>query len=458
MRKNYEMDMCHGPLFGKLLRFAVPLMLSSVLQLLFNAADVIVVGQFSGNQALAAVGSTSSLISLLVNLFIGLSVGANVMVARYYGAGDRDHLSQTTHTAILTALAGGTFLIFVGIALSRPVLELMGTPPDVIDQSILYMRIYFLGMPFFVVYNFGAAILRAVGDTRRPLYFLIVAGIINVIFNLFFVIVFKLGVAGVAIATVISQIISAVLVLLCLTRADGIYRVNLKALHIYRDKLWSMLRIGLPAGLQSVVVNLSNVLIQSSVNSFGSLAMAGHTAASNVENFLYVSVNAVSQTALSFTSQNMGARLYKRVDEVLKKCLLIVVCLGFTMGWLMFLCGRPLLHIFSPDPEVVEYGMIRMAILGIPYAICGLMDVLPGALRGIGSSLMPTIISLTGTCLFRVFWIYTIFRAAPSLEILYLSYPISWSLTVLMQGTCYFFERRRLFRKAQAEAPLEAQV
>ena len=292
MRKSYEMDMCNGPLLGKILIFAVPLMLSGILQLLFNAADIIVVGRFSGSHALAAVGSTSALINLLVNVFIGLSVGTNVLIAQYYGAKDRKNISETVHTSVLISL----ILVFVGVALAKPILKLMGTPDDVLNQAVLYIRIYFLGMPVTMLYNFGAAILRAIGDTKRPLYFLSIAGVVNVVLNLIFVIAFDMGVAGVALATVISQVISAALVVRCLVCMDGICRLNLKKLHIHRDKLMRMVQIGLPAGMQGAIFSLSNVLIQSSVNSFGSVAMAGNTAAANIEGFVYNSMNAVHQT------------------------------------------------------------------------------------------------------------------------------------------------------------------
>ncbi len=451
MRNKYEMDMCHGPLFGKILRFALPLTLTGILQLLFNTVDLVVVGQFTGSDALAAVGATSSLINLLVNLFIGLSVGTNVIVARYYGANDSENLREATHTAILTAIVVGIALVFVGIGISRPVLAAMDTPDDVLPQAMLYIRIYFIGMPALTLYNFGAAILRAIGDTRRPLYFLTISGVVNLVFNLIFVIVFHLGVAGVAIATVISQALSAVFVLLCLTRADGVYRVDLRALRIHGDKLLNMLLIGLPAGLQGMLTDFSNVVIQSSVNGFGSLAMAGNTAATSIVRFLYMSVNSVTQTALSFTSQNVGARQYKRVNQIAGNCVLIAALLGSGLGTLAYLFGRPLLGIFSPDPLVVEQGLFKLRILGIPYFLFAIMDVLPGVLRGLGSGVAPTVITLAGTCLFRILWIYTAFRAVPTLEMLYISYPVSWALTALMQTACFFIVRRRVFRRMRAQ-------
>ncbi len=454
MKKSYEIDMCSGPLFGKIMRFAVPLILSGVLQLLFNAADIIVVGRFTGSHALAAVGSTSALINLLVNLFIGVSVGANVMAARYFGSRSEKEMYETVHTAILTALIGGCLMIFIGILMARPVLELMGTPDDVLSHAVLYMRIYFIGMPSFMVYNFGAAILRAIGDTKRPLYFLTAAGVVNVIFNLLFVIVFHMGVAGVAIATVISQTISAALVLLCLCRSEGIYRLDLKKLHIHRDKLSAMLRIGLPAGFQGMVFNISNVLIQSSVNSFGSLAMAGNTAANNIEGFVYISTNSIYQTSLSFTSQNMGAKQYKRVDRILIECLLIVTVLGLVLGNGAYLLGNSLLQVYSSDPEVITFGISRLAVVCVSYALCGIMDVMAGSIRGMGCSVMPMVVSLTGACLFRVVWIFTAFKISRSLFTLYISYPISWVLTISMHVVCYLVMRKRKFGPPRNGAPL----
>ena len=445
MKRSYEIDMCNGPLFGKILRFAVPLILSGVLQLLFNAADIIVVGRFTGSGALAAVGSTSSLINLLVNLFIGISVGANVMAARYYGSGSETEMFQTVHTAILTALTGGCFMVFAGISVARPVLELMGTPDEVLPQAVLYMRLYFIGMPAFMAYNFGAAILRAIGDTKRPLYFLSAAGVINVLFNLLFVVVFHMGVEGVAIATVISQVISAILVLRCLCKSEGIYRLEFRKLHIHKDKLVAMLKIGLPAGFQGMMFNISNVLIQSSVNSFGSLVMAGNTAASNIEGFVYIALNAIYQTSLSFTSQNVGARQYKRVDRVLGCCVLIVAVLGTVLGVGAYLMGEVLLRVYSSDPHVIAYGMSRLALISAPYALCGIMDVLAGSLRGMGCSITPMVTSLTGACLFRVIWIFTVFQWNHSRFMLYVSYPISWTLVLLMNVACYAVIRKKRF-------------
>lgn len=442
-KRSYEINMCEGPIFKKIIIFAMPLVCSGVLQLLFNAADIIVVGRFSGNHALAAVGSTSSLINLLINLFIGISVGANVLVSRYYGARDYDNMADSVHTAVATAIVSGIIMIFVGVIAAKPMLELMGTPENVIDLSVLYMRIYFVGMPAFMIYNFGAAILRSIGDTKRPLYFLLVSGVINVIFNLFFVIVCHLGVAGVALATILSETVSAVLILLSLHQSEGALQLHFKKLKIHKDKLLPMLKIGLPAGLQGTIFSISNVLIQSSVNSFGDIVMAGNTAASNIEGFVYTAMNAVYQTALSFTSQNLGAKKYERIDKILIQCLMIVTLIGLVMGIGAYLLGTPLLSLYTDSKEVIQYGLIRMSFIAVPYFLCGVMDVFVGSLRGLGYSVMPMLVSLSGACLFRVIWIFTAFAASHTLFTLYISYPISWFLTALTHCMCYLVVRRK---------------
>ena len=444
--KKYEIDMCSGPLFGKILLFYIPLMLSGILQLLFNAADIVVVGRFVGSEALAAVGSTSSLINLLVNVFIGLSVGANVLAARFFGAGKKEELSDMVHTAIATSLVSGIFLIFLGVLLARPALLLMETPENVIDQAVLYMRIYFIGMPATMAYNFGSAILRAAGDTKRPLYYLFAAGVVNVVLNLFFVIVCGLGVAGVAIATVISQVISAALVIRCLALSDSDYKLDLRRLRIVPDKLLRMVQIGVPAGLQGALFSVSNVLIQSSVNSFGSVAMAGNTAASNIEGFVYTSMNAFHQTAISFTGQNYGARNYKRIGRILLICQLLVIAVGLLFGNAAYLLGDKLLLLYSSEPEVITYGLLRMSIICTTYCLCGMMDVMVGSLRGMGYSVMPMLVSLTGACLFRILWIYTVFQEIPTLQCLYWSYPVSWGLTFLAHLLCFVVVYRKLLK------------
>ncbi len=446
--KKYEIDMCNGPLLGKILIFYIPLMLSGILQLLFNAADIVVVGRFAGNESLAAVGSTSSLTNLIVNLFIGLSVGANVLVARYYGAGQKDELKEMVQTAVATAFVSGVFLIFAGFFVSRPALGWMGTPEDVIDHSVLYMRIYFGGMPFMMVYNFGSAVLRAVGDTKRPLYYLLIAGVVNVVLNLIFVIVFSMGVAGVASATVISQAISAVLVVRCLIRSDSVYRLEMKGIRIASDKLLKMVQIGIPAGMQGALFSISNVLIQSSVNSFGSVAMAGNTAGSNIEGFVYTAMNAFHQAAISFCGQNYGAQKYKRIGKVLLICEGLVIVVGAVMGNAAYFFAGTLLRIYSPDSEVIRYGVLRLSYICVTYFLCGMMDVIVGALRGMGYAIMPMLVSLTGACLFRVVWIYTVFQKYRTLECLYVSYPISWALTFLVHLVCFAVVYRKVLKRA----------
>ena len=442
--KKYEMDMCNGPLLSKIIIYSIPVILSGVLQLLFNAADIIVVGRFAGNHALAAVGSTSALINLLVNLFMGLSVGANVLVARYYGGGKEREISETVHTAVLTAIAGGIILIFIGFFLSRPLLTLMGTPEDVLDHAVLYMQIYFVGMPVMLLYNYGSSVLRAVGDTKRPLYFLMIAGVVNVILNLIFVICFHMGVAGVALATVLSQFISAGMIVRCLMKTDGSYRVEFAKLKFTWDKFKRMMQIGIPAGLQGSIFSISNVLIQSSVNSFGSIAMAGNTAGANIEGFVYMAMNAMHQTALSFTGQNMGAKNYKRVYKIMGTCLILVSIIGLVLGNGAYLLGNTLVGIYSPDPEVIHYGVVRLSVICTTYFLCGLMDVMVGVLRGMGYSIMPMIVSLTGACGLRVIWVFTVFAANRSLFVLYLSYPVTWTVTFLAHLACFLIVRRKL--------------
>lgn len=441
---KYEMDMCNGPLFSKLIIFSIPLILSGMLQLLFNAADIIVVGRFAGETALAAVGSTSSLTNLLVNVFMGLSVGANVLVARFYGAGQKKELDEMIHTAIATSIIAGIFLIFAGFFLARPALAFMGTPEDVIDQSVLYMRIYFSGMPVLMLYNFGSAVLRAIGDTKRPLYYLLFAGVINVVLNLIFVISFHMGVAGVALATVISQAISAILVIRCLILNDGMVRLELKKLRIVRDKLFKMIRIGVPAGLQGAMFSISNVLIQSSINTFGSIAMAGNTAALNIEGFIYTAMNAMHQGAVSFTGQNFGAHKFKRIGKIALLCEGMVFIVGLLLSVIVLFFVEPLLSLYSPEAEVIHYGVIRLQIICATYYLCGMMDVMVGILRGMGYAIAPMIISLTGVCVFRIVWIYTIFKKFRTLEVLYLSYPATWLLTFLVQLIMFLIIYKKL--------------
>lgn len=447
MNKTYEMDMCNGPVLKKILIFSIPLMLSGVLQLLFNAADIIVVGRFAGSQSLAAVGSTTALINLLINIFIGLSVGANVVVARAYGGRRDKDVSEAVHTAIAVSIVSGVILIVMGFVFSKLMLELMGTPDDVIDKAVLYMRIYFAGMPVVMLYNFGSAILRAVGDTRRPLYFLTIAGVVNIVLNLFFVIVMHMDVAGVALATVISQCISAGLVLRCLAKSEGGLKLELSKIKIHRKKMFQIFKIGLPAGMQGAIFSVSNVLIQSSVNSFGSIAMAGNAASANIEGFVYNAMNAVYQTNLSFTSQNIGGKKYTRVNKILFTCLGTVTAVGMILGFGAYAIGDELLLIYSTDPEVIRFGMLRMSIIATTYFTCGWMDTMVGSLRGMGYSVLPMIVSLTGACGLRILWIFTIFAQQRTLTSLYISYPVSWVITAGVHMLCYFLIKRKLPKK-----------
>lgn len=441
-KNKYEIDMCNGTIMDKLISFSLPLMLSGILQLMFNAVDIIVVGRFSGSQALAAVGSTSALINVFTNLFIGISLGANVLTARFYAAGREKEVSETVHTAITLALVSGIVMALVGLVFSKGALALMGTPDDVIGLSALYMRIYFLGMPFFMLYNYGAAILRAVGDTKRPLLFLMIAGVINACLNMVLVIVFKLGVAGVAIATVISQMISCVLVLRCLCRSESSYRLRFSELGMKGYYLKQIFSVGVPAGIQSTVINFSNVLLQSSVNSFGSTAMAGYTAANNLLGFLYVSVNSITQACMSFTSQNYGAGKTKRMDRVLIDCLILSCAFSLTMGCCAWFFGPQLLQIYTESSAVISCGVEILSFTTVTYFLCGIMDLIPGALRGMGRSAVPMILSIIGTVGTRIVWIFWIFPYHRSLDILFLSYPVSWILTILMQVICFFIVRK----------------
>ncbi len=449
-RGRYGIDMTEGALIPKLIRFSLPLMLTGILQLLYNAADVIVVGNFAGHTALAAVSSTGSLINLLVNVFMGLSVGASVTIAQAYGAGDLQRMRKAEHTAMTLALGMGIGVGLMGFFLARPMLQWMDSPEDVIDGAALYVRIYFIGMPANMLYNFGAAVLRAVGDTRRPLYYLTISGLVNVLLNLLLVIVFRMAVAGVAIATVASQTVSMVLVLLCLLRSHGPIRLEIRECRVDGPSALRMIRIGLPAGLQGSLFSISNVLIQSSVNSFGSLVVAGNGVASNIEGFVYTAMNAQHQACMTFAGQNYGAGKADRVRKTLWCCLGIVTVIGLSMGLAVLAFGEPLMSLYNGEPEVIARGMIRMRVILPTYFLCGLMDVMVGELRGIGYSVMPMIVSLAGACGLRIVWIMTVFAASPTLDTLYLSYPISWGITFAIHMLCYLLVARRKLRSLSA--------
>lgn len=455
MKKNkYEIDMCNGSIMDKLISFSIPLMISSILQLMFNAVDIVVVGRYNGSEALAAVGSTTALISIFTNLFIGIALGANVLAARYYAAERDKEMSESVHTALALALISGIAMVFIGVGVSRFALKLMDTPTNVIDQSVLYMRIYFAGMPFFMLYNYGAAILRAVGDTKRPLFFLVIAGMANVALDLLLVIVIPLGVAGVAIGTVTSQMISCILVFRCLYRSEGSYQFRFSKLKIKSMYLKHIFQVGIPAGIQSTVINFSNAMLQSSVNSFGSTAMAGYTAANNILGFLYVAVNAVTQACMSFTSQNYSVGKQKRMDRVLLDCILLSAGISGVLGVGAYIFGTQLLGVYTSETEVIRCGLEVLSITTVPYFLCGIMDLIPGAMRGMGHSAVPMVLSVIGTVGTRILWIYVFFPHHRSIHFLFISYPGSWILTIVMQAVCFYFVRKKCIQNQQIKNEL----
>ncbi len=445
--KQHVMDMCEGPILKKLLVFALPLMASSMLQLLFNAADIIVVGRFAGDNSLAAVGSTSSLINMMVNLFVGLSVGTNVLVAQFFGGKKERELSGTVHTSIALSIISGIILTIIGVIFAPIILKLMQTPQEVLDLAVIYLRTYFLGMTAAMVYNFGAAILRAIGDTKRPLIYLSIAGVVNVVFNLIFVIVFQWGVFGVGIATVMSQVVSAVLVVRCLMKEPGAFQLCLRELRIEKDKLIKILKIGLPAGFQGTLFSLSNVFIQASVNSFGATVVAGNSAAANIEGFVYVGMNAFHQAAISFTSQNYGAKKYDRIDKILWLTQACGIVVGSVLGVATYLGGPLLLKLYTTSDTVVQAGMIRLLYICVPYVLCGVMDIIVGVLRGIGYAVVPMFVSLIGVCGLRLLWLATVFQMEAfhdKIEMVYIIYPITWIITASVHFVTYGILRKRI--------------
>ena len=428
-KKKHEVDMLNGPILPRALEFALPLMLSSLLQLLYNAADIVVVGRFAGPQALAAVGSTGSLAGLIVNAFMGLSVGASVLTARYYGGARHDEVHKTVHSSMALALICGAVVTVLGLLFSGKLLVWMDSPPDVLPLATQYLKIYFLGSVANLVYNFGAGVLRAIGDTKRPLYFLAFSGLVNVILNLILVIVFHMGAAGVGIATVVSQVISALLVVLALMRADGSYRLDLKELALDKGNVKEVLRIGVPTGLQSVMFSLSNVLIQSTVNSFGSTVIAGNSAAANLEGFLWVIGSAFAQTCMTFCSQNLGAGKKERLNPILYTCLLWSGLIQAVVSLGALAISNTLVSLYSTDAAVIAKGVIRASVIFPLYFATALMETASGFLRGLGRSFQAMLISLAGVCGLRILWIYTVFAMNPTLETLYVSYPVSWLVT-----------------------------
>ena len=450
--------MCHGPLLKKICLFAIPLICSTTLQLLFNTADIIVVGRFAGDNSLAAVGSNGAIIKLMINLFLGLSIGANILAARYYGARNKEDLDKTVHTTMLLSLYGGIAMTVVGVLGARQILIWMQTPPQVLELATKYLQIYFMGIVFTLIYNFGSAILRAVGDTRRPLYYLTISGVINVILNLIFVIKFRWDVAGVAAATVISQAVASALIVVCMMRDQGAVHLDISRLKIHKIQMSLIFRLGIPAGLHGMLFSISNVVIQSSVNSFGNVVMAGNAAAINIEGYVYFAMYAFSQTAISFTSQNLGAGNFKRILRILFLTQCCVIVTGLVLGVAAYLFASPLLGIYSPNQAVIAAGALRMGFVSKPYFLCGIMDVLTGSLRGLGYVVAPMIVSLGGACIFRLVWITTLFQVPKfhTVQTIYISYPISWVLTFVVLGLCFVWAfRQTVLRRDRRKSAVE---
>lgn len=445
MRLSKDIDMTNGPILKKLFLFTIPIIISGVLQLLYNAADLIVIGNFAKDGALAAVGATSALINLILNIFIGFSVGVSVIVARSIGASDHQGAQRATHTAISLSIICGFTVGIIGFFASKPLLQFMDTPSDIIDMSAKYMKIYFLGSPANLLYNFGASILRANGDTRRPLYFLTLSGLVNIILNLILVILFDMDVDGVAIATVVSQIISATLVVMALTKSEGICHLDIKKLKIHFYELKKIVIMGLPAGIQGSLFSISNVIIQSSINSFGTNVVEGNTAAGNIEGFIYIIANSFNQAALTFTSQNYGARKYSRTKKVVLICMISMSAVCIAVSGLFTIFGKELLSIYCPDNQIaIDYGMIRIKIMFLTYFLLGLQEVMVGQLRGLGYSIQPMLIAIFCICGLRLIWVYTVFSKIATIQCLYWSYPISWIVAFAAMFVCYLFIKRKL--------------
>lgn len=447
MGKRYALDMTNGPFLKKILVFSVPLILTGLLQLAYNTADVVVVGRFVGKEALAAVGSTGSLVNLFLNVFLGLSMGSGVMVARHIGEKDDKKIHDCVHTAMLLSVVCGFLVGILGFFASEGMLRIMNAPDDVIELASLYLKIYFLGSPGLLAYNFGASIVRSTGDTKRPLYILTFSGLINVVLNLVLIIVFGLGVSGVAIATIVSQYVSAVLIILYLLKMPNSCRLMFTKLRFEKTELKSILRLGLPAGIQNSLFSVSNVVIQSTVNSFGSIAMAGIAAGSNYDSYIYTCTNAIAQTTMTFTSQNMGARKYSNIGRVYRHCLILTMIIGVSMGVFGCFFGEPIVALFSDDAEVIRIGADRMLLILPFFFFCSLMDVAASQIRGMGKSFEPTIVSLLGACGIRILWIYLVLPLNNTLMFLYWAYPVSWSLTFLAQFVMYFILKKQMKRQ-----------
>ncbi len=457
-KKKNTINMTEGPLFGKILIFSLPLMASSILQLIYNAADVIVVGRFAGESALAAVGSTGSLINLILNLFIGLSTGASVCASNAIGAKDDDRVKRCVHTSMALAIVGGIAAMFLGLFLARPMLSLMKTPDSVLDDATLYMQIYFLGVPASLVFNFAAGLLRASGDTKRPLYILSVSGIVNVVLNIFFVIACHLGVAGVAIATSVSQYMSTLLIVIHMMKLDSNLKYTIKETKIHKKEFIDVMRIGIPSGMSGMMFNISNMIIQSSVNLFGEIVIAGNTAASNIEGFIYTAMNTIYQASQTFTSQNLGAGKIKRINRVHISSLVIVIGIGVTMCAAGLIFSRPLLSLYVTGENVdavINAGVNRMTVICSTYYLCGMMDVTCGCLRGMKYSFSTMIISMIGACAFRIIWLSTVFKAEQTVFNIYISYPISWIITWGAFMVCYIYAIKKTKKQYQVTPQTE---
>ena len=450
---KYNIDMTHGPLFSKIILFTIPLIVTNVMQLMFHAADLIVLGQFADPKAMAGVGATNGLTTFMINLFLGLSTGVHVLTARYTGAKDPRNVARTVHTSMAVAFYGGIFMAAIGFALCRPILRLMATPEVILDKACIYMWIYCAGMPFVIIYNFGSSVMRAMGDTRRPLIFMLIAGVTNVLLNLFFVLVCHWDVAGVAVATKISNAVSAVLVLRVLTQARDSSRLFWSRLKIHRGTFIDLLKIGLPAGLQGCCFSIANITIQSTINSFGPMAIAGNTSSQSLEGIVNTCNHAAYTTAISFVGQNHGAKKYKRIMKSIIYVAIFVMFIG-VVGWGFYFCGRSLLNIYNPNPEVIRFGMMRFQIMMMTYFLCGFMNDVTGALRGLGYSIAPTIVTLTGACFFRIAWILLIFPLKPTMQTLIFSYPSSWTMVTIINGILLFFVLRKMFREKAGKTHL----
>lgn len=454
MKKNFEMNMCEGKIFGKLVVYALPLVLTNVLQLLFNAADVAVLGIFVSDDAVAAVGATGALINLIIGLFVGLSVGANVLVARFSGEQNVDSAHKTVGTSVIVSLITGVILAVIGYFFAETFLEWTKCDPDVLDMATKYLKIYFIGMPIMMLYNFCASILRAVGDTMRPLIFLIIGGVVNIGLNIFFILVLDKTVEGVAIATVVSQGISAVLSVIVLLKGKGYAKLDLKKFRIYMPELKEMVRIGLPAGLQGCVFSISNVLIQSTINTFSKTYMTANTVASQFDGFIYNAMNAVALSCLAFVSQNYGAKKFDRIRTVVRQSVLLVTVIGLVIGGGVILFSAQLCGLITDDPEIIRIAQNRLYILASTYFTCGIMDVLSNFMRGLGKSTTAMIVSLSGSCLFRIIWLKTVYLLNPTIEMVYIVYPISWVLTIGVYMIMYFptlNHAKKEVAKAEAE-------